>query len=49
MKDYYKILGVTRDASSEDIKRAFHKLAHKNHPKKGGDENKYKKITKEVK
>lgn len=44
MKDYYKILGVTRDASSEDIKRAFHKLAHKHHPHKGGDENKFKEI-----
>ena len=44
MKDYYKILGVSKDASGEDIKRAFHKLAHKHHPHKGGDENKFKEI-----
>lgn len=44
MKDYYQILGVSRDASSEDIKRAFHRLAHKYHPHKGGDEQKFKEI-----
>lgn len=44
MKDYYKILGVARNASSEDIKKAFHKLAHKHHPHKGGDEKKFKEI-----
>lgn len=31
-KDYYKILGVERDASEADIKKAFRKLAHKYHP-----------------
>jgi len=44
MKDYYKILGISKDASQEDVKRAFHKLAHKHHPHKGGDENKFKEI-----
>lgn len=42
--DYYEILGVTRGASQEDIKKAFHKLAHKYHPDKGGDEKKFKEI-----
>ncbi len=31
-KDYYKILGVPRDASQEDIQKAFKKLAKKYHP-----------------
>jgi curved DNA-binding protein len=43
MKDYYKILGVPKDASQEEIKKAFRKLAHAHHPdKKGGDEAKFK-------
>ena len=44
-KDYYKILGVSKNASKEDIKRAYHQLAHKYHPDKtGGDEKKFKEI-----
>ena len=31
-KDYYKIMGVARDASADDIKRAYRKLARKYHP-----------------
>lgn len=43
MKDYYKILGVNKDASEEEIKKAFRKLAHAYHPDKaGGDEAKFK-------
>ena len=30
--DYYKILGVDKNASQDDIKKAFRKLARKYHP-----------------
>ena len=43
-KDYYQILGVERNASPEDIRRAYHKLAHQHHPDKGGDERKFKEV-----
>lgn len=42
--DYYQVLGVPKSASQEEIKKAFHKLAHKHHPDKGGDEKKFKEI-----
>jgi len=42
-KDYYKTLGVNHDASEDEIKKAFRKLAHVYHPdKSGGDEAKFK-------
>lgn len=45
MADYYEILGVKRDASPEEIKRAFRELAQKYHPDKpGGDAEKFKQI-----
>lgn len=44
-KDYYKILGVEKNSSKDDIKKAFRTLAHKYHPdKKGGDEAKFKEV-----
>jgi molecular chaperone DnaJ len=43
-KDYYRILGVSKDASSDDIKKAFRKLAMEHHPDKGGDEDRFKEL-----
>ncbi len=44
--DYYKLLGVPRNASQEDIKKAYRKLASKHHPDKGGDAEQFKEIQK---
>lgn len=44
MTDHYQTLGVARNASDEDIKRAFRKLAMKHHPDRGGDAEQFKQI-----
>ncbi len=44
-KDYYKILGVDKKSTPNEIKKAFRSLAHKHHPDKGnGNEAKFKEI-----
>lgn len=42
--DYYKTLGVSKNASSDDIKKAYKKLAMKHHPDKGGDSETFARI-----
>jgi molecular chaperone DnaJ len=44
-RDYYEVLGVSKDASADEIKKAFRRAAVQHHPdKEGGDETKFKEI-----
>lgn len=44
MMDYYNILGVAKDATGDEIKKAYRKLASQYHPDKGGDTKKFQEI-----
>ena len=44
-KDYYEILGVSKDSSKDEIKKMYKKLALQHHPDRGGDAEKFKEIS----
>ncbi|KAJ7089731.1 hypothetical protein B0H15DRAFT_269331 [Mycena belliarum] len=41
-KDYYKILGVARDCTEQEVRKGYRRESLKHHPDKGGDEEKFK-------
>jgi molecular chaperone DnaJ len=43
-RDYYEVLGVSKNASADEIKTAFRRAANEHHPDRGGDEAKFKEL-----
>lgn len=43
-RDYYEVLGISKGATADEIKKAFRKKAVELHPDRGGDEEKFKEV-----
>ncbi len=43
-RDYYEVLGVDKNASADEVKKGFRRLAIEHHPDRGGDEEKFKEL-----
>lgn len=44
-RDYYEVLGLSKNASEDEIKKAYRRLAVRHHPDQGGSEEKFKEIS----
>jgi molecular chaperone DnaJ len=44
-RDYYEVLGVNKNASADELKKAYRRAAVEHHPDRGGDEEKFKELS----